>query len=266
MPGDKFANMVKKAQVTAPGGRGKFGKNLGTPSANVNVPTGSADSGGVVGDGGGSTAVVANPVANSDALRQRLLKRKRGTKERQLQLLQDLDKAEELTLQLLQLAASTTKELASSTDVDGNDEQKERWDKCQANGSEYMQKVKEVHSLLSPHAHYVIAYTNHAVDEEVPEESKGEVESAAKKSTKNEAKLSGAKRKAGGGVVELKKKEKGDKSEKPDEAVEEVLASTKLEAGHTRNMYAARVEKRLAIERRDILQEMLRLEKKKLSS
>jgi len=241
MPGDKFANMMKAQAATAPAGRGKFGKNLGGGGGmGVKVPSQSS-----------STTADASSDANLVQKRQR---RKRQIKERQLQLLEDLDQAEELTLQLLQLAASTTQELADAT-LEGDEE---KWKTCQKNGVEYMQKVKQIHTLLSPHAHYVVAYKNHAVDEGTLESEPSHSDEASTAKNSTSIKRSASNESAIGGTAKKMKKSQGEQSNDTEDIAG---ASTKMKVGQAGNMYAARVEKRLAIERRNILREMLRLEK-----
>lgn len=184
------------------------------------------------------------------------------------QALIDLDHAEDLTLKLLDICASTTDQFAlmaggdtggeddegrgvvdkkNETDKkndgsisDGksssmsissstsNDEQR-RISKIQRNGSEFRDKLKKIHDLLSPHAHLVVNYSN--------EHGGKDTSAKARYSSVNSVGIP----ETTGATDEHKKKE----DENP------------------KNMYASRLEMRLAIERRNLLRDMLKLEKER---
>ena len=94
------------------------------------------------------------------------------------------------------------------------------------NGEDYLDKVARVHALLSPHAGKIVAYSNHEVDTATATATAAAA-AADDGTAKSEAEA-----------------ETGEKKKN--------------------NMYAAKVEMRLAIERRDVLKEFLRLEKEEL--
>jgi len=94
---------------------------------------------------------------------------------------------------------------------------------------QYCDTLQNIHSLLSPHASLVVAYENHNVDKQ-----------QGGKETKQE---------------QEEKEEEGIKKEGDDKMKKEDV-----------NMYAARVEMRLAQERRDVLKELLRLEQQEETS
>ena len=106
--------------------------------------------------------------------------------------------------------------------------------KVRAIGIGYLEGVKKLHRILAPHADLVKSYRNHDDSEKKPSYS-----------LENE--------------------------KQPHESLETVPATpsgstndnspvSKVVEGVTSNMYAARVEKRLAMERSEILKEMIRLE------
>lgn len=164
--------------------------------------------------------------------------------ERQAKLFADLDEAEATVLGMIALASETASALSdlasgkegASTATGGGDDAdtdtaaattaaaKKIAELGKKNGEDYLDKVARVHALLSPHAEKVVAYSNHEVD---TAEADAGAESAA------------------------------DNNEE--------TAKSETEAREKKNnMYAAKVEMRLAIERRDVLKEFLRLEKEEL--
>ena len=168
--------------------------------------------------------------------------KKRVRTERQAKLFADLDEAEATVLGMIALASETAsalsdlasgREAASATGGGGDDADtdtaaaaKKIAELAKKNGEDYLDKVARVHALLSPHAEKVVAYSNHEVD--TAEASASAAAAAAA-------------------------------------AVDDETAKSEAQAREKKNnMYAAKVEMRLAIERRDVLKEFLRLEKEEL--
>ena len=170
------------------------------------------------------------------------------------QALIDLDKAEDSVLSLLNICASTTDQLAAMAEGiggsngggQGSDDKssvsstsiststttiidQRRITKVQKNGYEFREKLKEIHDLLAPHKHLVVDYKAFASTTIDSVEQSGQDGSG--------------------------KTSDGNNSDKKDEAKKE----EKIE----NNMYASRLEMRLAIERRNLLKDMLKLEKKR---
>uniref|UniRef100_A0A7S4RVD7 Uncharacterized protein n=1 Tax=Ditylum brightwellii TaxID=49249 RepID=A0A7S4RVD7_9STRA len=159
--------------------------------------------------------------------------------ERQKQIFADLDEAEKLVLGMMQIASSTASALSDLTEVGGGGNEGAAAEEmlaklAKSNGEEYLAKVKRIHSLLSPHAKLVVAYRNHQVD--IADDGGGS---------------------SGGGSISS-----------GGAAGATAIATNKVDDGKTaksHNMYASRVEMRLAMERRDVLREFLRLEKKEIN-
>ena len=187
-------------------------------------------------------------------------KRTRTFIERQAKLFADLDKAESLTLDLLSLAASTAQTLSDAL-VAGTNDKDEWFTQCEANGQEYMHKVKQIHALLFPHAHLVVPYKNPAVDAEVTQQQQQQLAGATsgKAPSVSDADARGKEEEEHGKKRKRESSEGGNDKPTPTKEPSPVAEDDK--AAPPRNMYAARVELRLAVERREVLREMLRLEK-----
>lgn len=165
----------------------------------------------------------------------------------------DLDEAENIVLSLLECASDLSTKLSGMTtsksrkrhgvkgDEDnnkGNDNTEESFEELTAgvrsNNVGYLAGVKKLHKLLAPHAELVKSYKNH----DSGDRSASGSESQSNKTSIAAAVISGA------GASDGRQKRTSSK------VVEEA----------TSNMYAARVKKRLAMERSEILSEMIRLE------
>ena len=154
-------------------------------------------------------------------------------------VLDNLDKAENIVLSLLDCASDVAGALSDMTSAkskkrhgqkkEGNDERtfEEFTSSVRANGDAYLAGVKSLHSLLSPHASLVKSYKNHDAITSTNDESK------------HHKSLAAALPSSTGGTNSTSSK-----------VVEEA----------TTNMYAVRVEQRLANERTQVLREMIRLE------
>lgn len=202
------------------------------------------------------------PAGTSAAASPKPPKRIRSTTTvgRQEKLFSDLDEAESLALDLLELASSTALSLSNAIVTTTTEESEDIFRRCEAYGDQYTEKVKRIHSLLSPHARLVVSYKNHVADiaKEVAlqdQQARAPISQPPSIATKDGV--------SGGNGENNVGKEKGNKepsqSHHPSRTadLEELITSPK-------NMYAARVELRLALERRDILREMVRLEKERL--
>ena len=192
-------------------------------------------------------------------------RKKRVRTERQAKLFADLDEAESAVLEMIALAGETASALsdlaggASSRNKGDNDDDdgKSAADKIaeqvKKNGENYLEKVSRVHSLLMPHADKVVAYRNHEVD---TFEGGGSVSIA---SAENEDAKSAP-------AVAKSEDDKGEYNDtsKASKASVSTLTEDEKNATTRSNMYAAKVEMRLALERRDVLAEFLRLEREEL--
>lgn len=176
------------------------------------------------------------------------------------QLFQDLEEAENIVLALLHCASEVSyslssmttaksrhhqqQELKSEEDDDCDGEQSKKDNKTtqltfeelsaqvRSNGIGYLAGVTKLHELLKPHASLVKAYHNHR---------------------HHTAAISG--------VDDTKGQQKQQSQQQTSSDIATLTGSnSKLVKMVTSNMSAARVEQRLAIERRDILREMIRLE------
>ena len=179
------------------------------------------------------------------------------------QLFQDLEEAENIVLALLHCASEVSDSLSSMTtaksrhhqqqeqkseeDDDDDDEEQSRKNndtttpqltfeelsaQVRSNGIGYLAGVTKLHELLKPHASLVKAYHNHR---------------------HHTAAISGVDGTKG-----------QQQQQQPQQSSSDIATLTgsnsELVKMVTSNMSAARVEQRLAIERRDILREMIRLE------
>jgi hypothetical protein len=181
------------------------------------------------------------------------------------QTLVDLDHAEDISLKLLEICANTTDQFAAmaggdmggaeptglsesaderndgsisdgknssmSTSSSTSNEEQHRITKIQKNGIEFRAKLAKIHDLLSPHAHLVVNYSNleemKRIDNLSPDSSQVKTNVIV------------------GGGVEDDAKEGDSKAHK------------------TKNMYTSRLEVRLAIERKNVLRNLLKLEKER---
>ena len=191
--------------------------------------TASSSVGGVGLQGGNSDGALATASSVDPAAAAR----RSARLERQAMIFASIDEAEDLALDIIGLASSTSSALSDLTtpSEDGEDASSRLEALIRSNGDEYLEKVKRVHALLTPHAGLVAAYRNH--EEEDMAEPGASPFPVATTLTED------------AGAAALKGKE--------DES-----------SAHHKNMYAARVEMRLAMERKKILIELLRLEKKDL--
>ena len=161
-------------------------------------------------------------------------------------IINDLDEAENIVLSLLECASDVAGALSEMTTAkskkmhgkkreDNNDEEdgkkvdtsfEQLTANVRSNGVGYLAGVKKLHELLAPHSSLVKSYKNH------------DGESSATEKNYKQPHKSLAAAVAGGNSS----------------------ASSKIIQESTSNMYAVRVKKRLAMERKDIMKEMIRLE------
>ena len=177
------------------------------------------------------------------------------------QLFQDLEEAENIVLALLHCASKVSDSLSSMTtaksrhhqqqglkseeDDDEDEEQSKKNIKTtqltfeelsaqvRSNGIGYLAGVTKLHELLKPHASLVKAYHNHR---------------------HHTAAISGVDNTKG------QQQQQSQQQQSSSDIATLTGSNSKLVKMVTSNMSAARVEQRLAIERRDILREMIRLE------
>jgi hypothetical protein len=180
------------------------------------------------------------------------------TVERQERLFADLDEAESLALELLDLASSTALSLAKAIVASSMEDSEDTFLKCEDLGDKYADKVKRIHALLSPHARLVVNYKNHAVDATKAVAAQDLQQTSSVPVNQPPSDLTANVEKQAESTDNMEKSNKTESSSLPsrDAKVEELINSPK-------NMYAARVELRLAIERQNVLCEMVRLEKEK---
>ena len=183
--------------------------------------------------------------------------RRKAIARKQDSVFNHLNEAENIVLSLLECAPSVAGALLEMTtaksdkrhgekkvadandnkdDDDGNNADEESFEKLMAqvrsSGVGYLAGVKKLHGLLAPHASLVKSYKNH--DREGTPLSEEEDKQKSHKSL-----AAALPRSAAGATNNI---------------------SSKIVEEATSNMYAARVKKRLAKERSEILSEMIRLE------
>ena len=161
----------------------------------------------------------------------------------------DLREAERTILEMVNIASSTAKELSNLASLNNNNNSfnttttkslknnnQQRLllsnENIKRNGIEYLNKLQRIHSILSPHSKLVIPYsiTNHNKIDPNDHELKDNVNGT----------ITGA----------------------PEEGTPQITSSlSKKQQLLNNNMYASRIEMRLAIERKSVMKEFLILEK-----
>ncbi len=140
--------------------------------------------------------------------------------------------------------------------LDNNKSKQELFEQLSAqvrsNGVGYLAGVNKLHELLAPHAALVKSYRNHhhqsaAVNPNNDIRKKGSAASSTVLAT-------------GGSNNDGKQQQQSSSSE----IASFTGSASDIVKMATSNMYAARVEKRLAVERKEILKEMIRLEEEEL--
>jgi len=225
------------APETPSSSRGKFlgNKPASSPSSAQGAPS------------SGSNAGDAEKKNDSlDALRTQIRSSKEAAISRRKEIatqrdrvFQDLDEAENIVLSLLECASDVASSLSEMTTAKCMKSHEERGEggegdakqsfedlteKVRSNGVGYLAGVKSLHKLLAPHASLVKSYKNHN----------------------------------GKGTDDIETPNKGPATAAQNPV--ETTKSSKIVEEATSNMYAARVKKRLAMERGEILKEMIRLE------
>ena len=201
-------------------------------------------------NGGGSTSLdnlkdhVCNTKTAASARRKAIASQRQS-------VLNDLNEAENIVLSLLQSASEVAGSLSEMTsakskqssgsngkkgvddDEEGGKSFEELTANIRSNGVGYLAGVKKLHALLAPHSSLVKSYKNMTGEGEESADSTTDGISSHHKSLAASV--------AGGSI---------NSSE----------ASKKIVEDATSNLYAIRVKKRLAIEKSDILKEMIRLQ------
>mmetsp|Transcript_27925 Transcript_27925/g.43366 ORF Transcript_27925/g.43366 Transcript_27925/m.43366 type:complete len:292 (+) Transcript_27925:1-876(+) len=195
------------------------------------------------------TANKADITAKSSPIKQ---KRKRSSEKikQQQKLFEDLDKAQDLVINIIDVAKKATECLAKMADsnpahntTSGDDAgaAQTTFDDVlpvlKKHGEEYLKSLGQVHALLAPHANKVVAYRD----------SRGRRKA---KETKTDAARTNKVKAAAGGSSDEEKTKTSLKN--GDNATGTVIEN------HG-GMYAARVEMKLAIERKNLLKDMLDL-------
>jgi len=224
--------------------RGKFlGKKPVSPGGGLNTASSSI---GGNGDTVESTTQLKDHIHNSKIAAA--ARRKAIAGQRQL-VLDDLNEAENIVLSLLECASDVSSALSEMTTAKSKKTNEKRDEsssdaaektgersfedltaEVRSNGVGYLAGVKKLHKLLAPHSSLVKSYKNHEGDFSSTGESDKQQSLAVTS--------------AAGGTNST---------------------SSKLVEEATSNMYAVRVKKRLAMEKSEILREMIRLEEEDCS-
>mmetsp|Transcript_22809 Transcript_22809/g.37587 ORF Transcript_22809/g.37587 Transcript_22809/m.37587 type:complete len:309 (-) Transcript_22809:18-944(-) len=175
--------------------------------------------------------------------------RRRAISSSRDEVFHDLEEAETIVLALLQCASETSDSLSkmtvarsrhhhlnnseAATAGEGSITFEQLAAQVRSNGVGYLAGVTKLHQLLAPHASLVKSYRNHA-STAAANNSQGEMS------------------------------KRNDTTTITSEIASFHPNSSEIVKLATSNMYAARVEKRLAVERREILKEMIRLEEEGL--
>ena len=220
--------------------RGKFlGKKPVSPGDGLITTTSSI---GGSGDTVESTTQLKDHIHNSKIAAA--ARRKAIASQRQL-VLDDLNEAENIVLSLLECASDVSSALSEMTTAKSKNGKRDESSsdaaektageksfedltaEVRSNGVGYLAGVKKLHKLLAPHSSLVKSYKNHT--------DSGESSSTGESDKQQSLAVTSA---AGGTNS----------------------TSSKIVEEATSNMYAVRVKKRLAMEKSEILQEMIRLE------
>uniref|UniRef100_A0A7S1UL21 Uncharacterized protein n=1 Tax=Grammatophora oceanica TaxID=210454 RepID=A0A7S1UL21_9STRA len=238
---DKFASLAAK-QKAAPATETATTSAVKPPKRDKfsSLQQGGGGGGGSTSTGGGKFAKLqqkqqetpssdgASAAATAEAERLAVQKRKEallGRIGQQRQVLKDMEKAEGMVWNLIHLAKETAEGLADLKPSPQQDDAEEASPDLSALSQNYRTTLSQIHGLLKPHAHLVKAYENHRIDEEEPENDDEEAVDAEKKKKKAQQETTSA----------------------------------------APNMYAARVEMRLALEKQQVLKALLELENQESS-
>lgn len=186
------------------------------------------------------------------------LTRRRAISSSRDELFRDLDEAETIVLALLKCASEVSESLSKMTTAKSRQQDDKEDGNTMANGGEsfeqlatqvrsngvgYLAGVNKLHKLLSPHAELVKSYRNHSATAALNGNSNLEgAASSSIETTNANVQQQQATQQSSSGITSF------------DPNSSEIIRMA------TCSMYAARVEKRLAEERREILKEMIRLE------
>mmetsp|Transcript_28049 Transcript_28049/g.44122 ORF Transcript_28049/g.44122 Transcript_28049/m.44122 type:complete len:310 (+) Transcript_28049:258-1187(+) len=246
--------------------RGKFlNSSISAPNKSTSTST-----------DGTSTSTTGETTTSLSTLKQQIHQarivastRRRAISSSRDEIFNDLEEAETIVLALLQCASEVSEALSKMTmarsrnqidygddDDDGNNGSNNNNNgdavasfeqlsaQVRLNGVGYLAGVTKLHELLAPHASLVKSYRNHTTTT---------AGTTVDNANNNNKKLQGA---ASISDTTTTKTSSEIASFNPN--------SSEIVNMATSNMYAARVEKRLAVERREILKEMIRLEEERL--
>jgi hypothetical protein len=149
---------------------------------------------------------------------------------------------------------STSSNNSSSSNSNGA-ENEDRTARIMKNGQLIHAKLKRIHELLAPHAHLVVNYSNEQTSQSAPTQDKVLVkeDDGSKKESAGEVKSEVQ------DAGEVQCDQKGDQKGEGDGETKEPEDETEED----QNMYSSRMEMRLAIERRNLLRDLLKLEKQR---
>lgn len=233
----KFLN-AGPTEVASPGS--------GSPSSASSKP-GGQPRGKFLGQPSTGTAASSNSEGSLEAMRSHVRtariaasSRRKAISRQRDRVFKDLEEAEDIALSLLGCASEAAGALSEMTSARTKEKENGKSDEpsfeeltslVRRNGSGYLRGVTKIHSLLAPHSSFVKPYKNHDRSESRDDGTK-----------KPQGSLAST---VAGGTDSVSKK-----------VVEQA----------TKNMYAARVAHRLAVERSEILKEMLQLEESERDS
>jgi hypothetical protein len=165
--------------------------------------------------------------------------------------------------------SSTTSSIGSRSSS-SSEEEKDRMTLIRKNGIKFQHALKKIHDLLAPHANLVVHYTTNQESTMRKSENNEQKEEEKQKEKEKEEVLVDIKKEESDTDANIVDEEKvptidgqvdandKDKQEKESDQVK----SVKDEPTEHHNMYYSRLEKKLAIDRRNLLKDMLSLEKK----
>lgn len=163
--------------------------------------------------------------------------------------------------------SSTTSSIGSRSSS-SSEEEKDRMTLIRKNGIKFQHALKKIHDLLAPHANLVVNYTTN--QESTMRKSENKEQKEEEKQKQKEEILVDIKKEESDTDANIVDEEKvptidgqvdandKDKQEKESDQVK----SVKDESKEHQNMYYSRLEKKLAMDRRNLLKDMLSLEKK----
>eukprot|EP00979_Chaetoceros_neogracilis_P003375 scaffold588_cov282-Chaetoceros_neogracile.AAC.14 len=149
-------------------------------------------------------------------------------------------------------SSSSSSNRNSNSNGAGNEDRTAR---IMKNGQLIHAKLKRIHELLAPHAHLVVNYSNEQTSQSAPTQDKVLVREDDGSKDGGAGEVKSEVQDAGEVQCDQKGDQKGEgdgETKEPEDEMEE-----------DQNMYSSRMEMRLAIERRNLLRDLLKLEKQR---